>query len=218
MQPEESQPSLQTDAEEGRPKSSRLFYALWLLPIGLAAATGWVWVRDRGTLTFAPEGTPTIALTAPPLPMPEGDVPGDGFGIVSGPATPWAVAGGPGEMTPAPEATAIPMMTAVPLALLGPPPGSVFGMEDPVSFYWTSPVAAVRGQQFVLYLAAGDRNVPLGAVVAPNLGQGYQLQAVPGAAVGEAGGYSWFVVLANGSNDAIIAQSETRPITILSGN
>lgn len=214
MQPEESQPPSPIDAGEERPKSPRLLYALWLLPIALAAAAGWVWLRDVGMPAVAPEDAPMIALTAPPLPIPEEDVPGDGFGIVSGPATPWAVAGGPGEVTATPEATA----TAVPLVLLGPPPDSVFGMEAPVVFYWTSPVVAVQGQQFVLYLAVGGENIPLGAVVAPNLGQGYQLQAVPGAVVGQAGGYSWFVVLSDDGNDAIIAQSGPRPITILSEN
>lgn len=218
MQPEEPQPPQQTDAGEGRPKSPRLLYALLLLPITLAAVVGWVWLRDAWTSTSVPVGAPTAAGTAPPLPTPAGDVPGDGFGIVSGPATPWAVAGGPGEVTATPEATPPPAITVVPLALLGPPPGSVFRAEDVVSFYWTSPVAAARGQQFVLYLVAGGENVPLGVVVAANLGQGYQLQAAPGAAVGEAGGYSWFVVLADEGNGAIIAQSETRPITILGEN
>lgn len=218
MQPEESEPSLKTHTAERPPRSPRLLYALLLVLVALLATAGWLLLRDAWTTASAPAGAPTTAATAPPLPTPQGDIPGDGFGIVSGPATPWAVAGGPGEPTPTPEATRPPVATTTPIELLGPPPGSVFRAEDAVSFYWTAPVAAVEGQQFVLYLAVGGENVPLGAVIAPNLGQAYQLQVVPGATVGEAGGYSWFVVLANESDGAIIARSETRPITILAEN
>lgn len=218
MQPEESEPSLKTDSEEGPSRSPRVLYVLLLLLVALLATAGWLLLRDAWTTASAPAGAPTTAATAPPLPTPQGDIPGDGFGLVSGPATPWAVAGGPGEPTPTPQPTPPPATTVMPVTLLGPPPGSVFRAEDAVSFYWTSPVAAVEGQQFVLYVAVGGENIPLGAVVAPNLGQAYQLQVVPGATVGEAGGYSWFVVLANEPDGAIIAQSETRPITILSEN
>lgn len=167
-----------------------------------------------GTTTFRPPATePSAAVTAPAT-----DVPGDGFGIVAGPATPWAVAGGPGAATAAAAtATAMPAPTLGPIALLGPPAGSAFRPADAVVFYWSAPTAG-PGQQFELFLAAGDETIRLGVVAAANLGQAYQLQAAPGAAVGQPGIYSWFVVATDSAGDAIIGQSENRPITILAGN
>lgn len=147
------------------------------------------------------------------------DVPGDGLGVVSGPATPWAVAGGLGEPAAAP--TSIAAVTAPPavvLPLLGPPTGSMFQAGDVVTFYWSSPEPAGHGRRFVVYLSDGDARLVLGTVDEENLGRAYQLQAAPGRAVGEASSYSWAVVLEDGQTGAIIGQSEIRTITILEDN
>lgn len=161
---------------------------------------------------------PTALGATEPAGAPATDVPGDGFGIVPGPATPWAVAGGPGAATAAAAtATAAPTPTLAPIALFGPPAGAVFRPSDVVTFYWTAPDAG-EGQHFVVYLADGAERVALGAVGAANLGQAYQLQAAPGAAVDEPGAYSWFVVWANEADGVMIGQSENRPITILAAN
>jgi hypothetical protein len=161
-----------------------------------------------------PQPRATTATAATPAT----DVPGDGIGLVPGPATPWAVAGGPGEATAlAATVMAMPAPTVGPIALLGPPAGSAFRPDDAVTFYWSAPAAGPE-QEFVVYLMAGDEMTPLGSVATANLGQAYQLQAAPGAAVGEPGIYSWFVVVTGAAGDAIIGQSENRPITIVAGN
>lgn len=174
--------------------------------------------RGPGSMTL-----PTRAVVAA-SPLPSSaisvvDVAGDGVGVVSGPATPWAVAGGPGEPTAVP--TPEPAMTTPPalaLALLGPPGESVFQAGDVVTFYWSSPELSGDGRQFVVYLLNGDERLALGVVDKENLGLGYQLQAVLGQSVGQAGNYGWVVVLEDNSTGAIIGQSEIRSITILEDN
>ena len=74
------------------------------------------------------------------------------------------------------------------------------------------------GQRYVVYWVDGSTQVALGEVRAANLGGNYRLQVVPGQSVDQAGRFSWLVVLEDGSSEAIIDRSETRPITLLIEN
>ncbi len=223
MSPEDPPPG---DAAEKRPDNRRTIFLFAPLLISVLAVAGWLIWRDEALLDpDAASATPTVepaaagSTPAPDAVEPATDVPGDGFGIVSGLATPWAVAGGPGAATAeAAVATALPTATGAPVTLLGPPPGSAFMAGDVVTFYWSAPLTPAVGQQFVVYLDGGNEANILGHVAAANLGQGYQLQATPGAAVGQPGSYSWYVVLAGDTGEVIIAQSESRPLTILADN
>ncbi len=173
----------------------------------------------------APPRPPTVrpsalaeATPAPDVVEPATDVPGDGFGCVR---PGHAVGGGRwsrAATAAAAVATVLPTATGAPVTLLGPPPGSAFMAGDVVTFYWSAPLTPAVGQQFVVYLDGGNEANILGHVAAANLGQGYQLQATPGAAVGQPGSYSWYVVLAGDTGEVIIAQSESRPLTILADN
>ncbi len=196
-----------------------LHLIIFLLIVGLALA-GWVLYSTR-PLAPAALATPATAATpgaqaAPTSAAEPADVPGDGYGVVPGPATPWAVAGGPGEPTATPEFVAVPLPGTI--ALLGPPPDSVFRLTDGVTFYWTDTTPLSAGRRYVVYGMDGSAQVSLGVVRAANLGSNYQLQAVPGQTVGQAGSFSWLVVLEDESSGVIIAQSETRSLTLIAEN
>lgn len=187
------------------------------------ALAGWVWWRGQqpaagATPPPATAGAPTASSAVKAteeVTIEATDVPGDGFGIVAGLATPWAVPGGPGE--PTATATTAPELPPASISLLGPPAGSLFRSVDVVSFYWSSPAAPGRGQQFVVYLDTAEGQEPLGVVSAANFGQGYQLQAAPGS-VGETGQFSWHVVLQDESSGTILGASESRALTIMALN
>jgi hypothetical protein len=206
------------------PKTTHI--VLYLLIVG-AALGGWIWYSTRA---LAPETKPAAttgarpATTAAPATAPPAapatavaDVPGDGFGVVAGLATPWAVPGGPGEPTPTPP-PATPAPAAAPIALLGPPAGSFYRQSDLIAFYWSSPEPLAAGQQFTVYLLVGDAQVALGSVDNANLGQGYQVQAIPGQNVEEPGRISWLVAIEEQATGAIIGQSEARAITLIADN
>ncbi len=201
-----------------RPKLPRTTHLIsFLLIVGLALA-GWVWYSTRLLALPAP-ATPAPAAAATAQASPTSvvepvDAPGDGYGIVPGPATPWAVAGGPGEQpTPAPEPP-----PHAPIALIGPPPGSLFRMGDGVTFYWSSPEPPGPGRQFTVYLLTGGAQVALGSVAEANLGLGYQLSAVPGQAVEQPGQFSWLIAIEDQASGAIIGQSAVRPLTLIADN
>lgn len=200
------------------PKTTHI--VLFLLAVSFALG-GWVWYSTR---PLAPQATPaattagaTPAATAAATSSAVADLPGDGFGIVAGLATPWAVPGGPGEPTPTPEPTA-PPPPAAPIALLGPPADSFFRQGDAVTFYWSSPEGLAAGQQYTVYLLAEGGQVALGSVEGTNLGQGYQLQAAPGQSVEEPGRYNWSIALVDQATGVIIGQSEIRVITLIADN
>jgi len=193
---------------------------IFLLIVGLALA-GWVWYSSRPLLApAAPVAvTPATAATpgaqAAPTSVTEPvDVPGDGYGVVPGPATPWAVAGGPGEQPAAPPESP----PAGPIALIGPPPGSLFRMGDGVTFYWSSPEPPGPGRQFTVYLLTDGVQVALGSVAEANLGLGYRLSAVPGQGAEQPGQFSWLVAIEDQASGAIIGQSAARPITLIADN
>jgi hypothetical protein len=206
---------------ETRRRPVQLFVTLIPLWLAALAVSGWLWYRDRPS---APPARPTaigvIAPADPAMPTLPADTPGDGFGLVSGAATPWAVAGGPGEVlssaTPERAATAVP--AAMVLTLLGPPPGSAFRVEDVMSFYWSAPVAPAPGQQFVVYLLVDGERLALGAVPEANLGRGFQLSSAVGSVAGLPGSYSWLVVLEDSTTGNIIGQSEIRPLMLIGDN
>ena len=226
-----NEPDTPAPVEPGQAKRGRLVVSLLALALftGLALV-GWVWWRGQqpaagasvtgATPPSATADAPTAATTAVGT-VAEAtvavatDVPGDGFGIVVGLATPWAVPGGPGE--PTATATTAPALPPASITLLGPPAGSLFRPQDVVSFYWSSPAVPGQGQQYVVYLATADGQTPLGVVNAANYGQGYYLQAAPGS-VGETGQFSWSVVLQDGSNGDILGASESRALTIMAVN
>ncbi len=192
---------------------------IFLLIVGLALA-GWVRYSNRplapadsATATPAPAAT-AGAQAAPTSAAEPVDVPGDGYGVVPGPATPWAVAGGPGEQPAAlPESP-----PAAPIALIGPPPGSLFRMGDGMTFYWSSPEPLAPGRQFTVYLLTDGVQVALGSVAEANLGLGYRLSAVPGQGAEQPGPFSWLVPIEDQASGAIIGQSAARPITLIADN
>jgi len=192
---------------------------IFLLIVGLALA-GWVRYNNRplapadsATATPAPAAT-AGAQAAPTSAAEPVDVPGDGYGVVPGPATPWAVAGGPGEQPAAlPESP-----PAAPIALIGPPPGSLFRMGDGMTFYWSSPEPLAPGRQFTVYLLTDGVQGALGSVAEANLGLGYRLSAVPGQGVEQPGQFSWLVAIEDQASGAIIGQSAVRLITLVADN
>ncbi len=208
-----------SDEPEGkRPPRFRVLYILGFLIALAAVLGGWIWLSDRlfaGALSRAtPAATAFVAAaTADPDAT---DVPGDGFGVVAGLATPWAVPGGPGESTATPESAAVSLPGTI--TLLGPPADSVFRLTDELTFYWTDATPLSAGQRYVIYGVNDSTQVSLGEVRAANLGNGYRLQAIPGQTVGQAGRFSWLVVLEDERSGGIIDQSEPRSITLIVEN
>ena len=207
-----------SDEPEGeRPPRFRILYILAFLIILAVLLGGWIWLSDRLFVGVPPRATLAatafVAATAGPNAT---DVPGDGFGVVAGLATPWAVAGGPGEPTATPETVTVQLPGTI--TLLGPPADSVFRLTDEVTFYWTDATPLSAGRRYVVYWVNGSAQVPQGEVRAANLGSNYRLQALPGQIVGQAGKFRWLVVLEDESNGVIIDQSEARPITLIAEN
>lgn len=190
---------------------------IFLLIVGLALA-GWIGYSTRALGSAAPAATQTAPTQVGPTQVATAavDAPGDGFGIVAGQATPWAVPGGPGEL-PTPEATPAPPV-AVPITLIGPPPDSFFRMGDSVTFYWSSPEPLAPGQQFTVYALADGAQIALGSIAEPNLGLGYQLHVVPGPVTGRPGPFNWSIALEDQASGAIIGQSAVRGITLIADN
>ena len=208
-----------SDEPEGKRRYQfRVLHGLVFLIILVAVLGGWIWLSDRLFAGAAPRATlaATAFVPSPTAGPGATDVPGDGFGIVAGRATPWAVPGGPGEPTATPESVTISMPGTI--GLLGPPADSIFRATDEVTFYWTNAPPLGAGQRYVVYWVDGSTQVALGEVRAANLGGNYRLQVVPGQSVDQAGRFSWLVVLEDGSSEAIIDRSETRPITLLIEN
>lgn len=209
-----------------RPKLPRTSHLLiFLLIVGLVLA-GWIGYSTRALGPAAPAMTQTAPTQVGPTQVGPTqvataaaeliDAPGDGFGIVTGQATPWAVPGGPGEL-PTPEATPAPP-AAVPITLIGPPPDSFFRMSDGVTFYWSSPEPLAPGQQFTVYALAGGAQIALGSIDEANLGLGYQLHVVPGQSIGQPGPFNWSIALEDQASGAIIGQSAVRGITLIADN
>lgn len=202
-----------------RPKLPRTTHLIvFLLIVGLTLA-GWIWYSTRPPAPAATAVVPTAAsgTSATPTAVAEtADIPGDGFGMVLGPATPWAVPGGPGEL-PTPAVASEPP-AAAPIELIGPPPGSFFRMGDAVTFYWSSPEPLIAGRQFTVYLLADGVQVALGSIAEANLGLGYRLQAVPGRSAGQPGQFSWSIALEDSASGAIMGQSEVRAMTLIADN
>jgi len=196
--------------------SPRIYFFLSLLPL-LFALGVWTLLRTTGSKLEPTPATDVVPAASDSAVGGEpGDGPGDAFGLVPGPATPWAVPGGPGE-TPTIEspATAMPTPTPMTIPLLGPPIGSFFRLEDTISFYWSAVAELNPGQRYSVYLVDGGERVRLGSAGWPNLGQGYQLQVKIGDFVDGPGDYGWLVVLEDVGSDATLGQSEARPITLV---
>lgn len=210
---------MREETEGERPKLPQNVVILgFLLVVGLALV-GWVWFSGRSTSSSEPQATVVAGNTrvaTAAAPAAGTDVPGDGFGIVAGLATPWAVPGGPGEPTVTPEP--IPTQPAKTINLIGPPPESFFRAGDVVTFYWNSPEPLGPDQRFIVYVLDDGDQVFLGSVSEVNLGVGYQLSAIIGQSVEETGRFSWLVVLEDEQSGAIIGQSETRSIALIDDN
>lgn len=172
----------------------------------LAAIAAWAWVSRAAqvSLPATPAAVPAQATQQTPTAAP---------GVIGLPglATPWAVAGMEPLVSPAATATG----PAQPIRLLGPPPGSQFGADDLVSFYWRWPGELEEGQRFVVYVVAGGNRVALGAIDEANMGQAYHLATALGGSVGKTGGFQWLVVLEDAEAATTIGQSEPRPIGIV---
>jgi hypothetical protein len=193
---------------------------LFLLAAVLAACAG-----EPGSAP--PAASPCVtAATAAATPQSQPaaivDTPGDGIGIIRGPATPWAVPGGPGEPTLTAEGPA--ELTGLPgaspaIVLQGPPPGSSFNLGDTISFYWQAAGEVAPQWRMTLYIESdGGSRAAAGSVARANLGQGFRLDAVAGDIVDEAGAYRWFVALEDSETGAIIGQSELRPLVVMGEN
>lgn len=131
-------------------------------------------------------------------------------------ATPWGVLGlgdgsGPAE-TSAEDSRAVDLP---PVVLSGPPPGSQFGLNDSVTFYWDWPGELQDGMRFALYLQSADAAELVGTADADNLGNVQQVGARLGEFVAGPGDYQWQVVVEDESTGATIAFSEHRPIVLM---
>lgn len=195
---------------------------LLLMAIGVG---GWRWLeRSSPVATPTPRAATTPARTAVAGTQPA-DPPGDGIGLIVGPATPWAVTdqtgagevvadtGGAGPSIVGETGDEATVTASIPL--LGPPSGSVFGRDDVVAFYWGWPGEMGQNQQFVVYLTVDGTRSPLGVVDEANLGSGFQLQAAVGEAAGAAGSYVWQVFLEDSATGATLGQSKARTIAII---
>lgn len=225
MSVEDSDQSLKQVTDAIPPKKrSRVGY--FLIALLMAAFALGVWLLVWGlTPTVANQQSSPLANNvtpfseASPTPGVVIETPGDGFGIVAGPATPWAIAGGPGE--PAAPTLSVAETAAAPLAaigLLGPPPDSLFRSGDVVSFLWAAPEPAADGGTYTVYLLNGDERIALGQVTGPNLGASFLLSATVGQITGNPGEYDWQVALEDEATGTILAASESRRITIIGDN
>ena len=225
MSVEDSDQSLTevTDAKPPKKRSRIGYFPIALLMAAFALGVGllvWGLIPSVADQQSSPPGNSvTPNRVADPTRGVVIETPGDGFGIVAGPATPWAIAGGPGELA----ATALPVAeTAIaPVAaigLLGPPADSLFRSAEVVSFFWAAPEPAVNGNRYTVYLIDGDERFTLGEVTGPNLGGSFQLPANIGQIAGEPGEYDWQVVLRDEATGNILAASEARRITIIGDN
>lgn len=130
-----------------------------------------------------------------------------------GRATPWSVVG-MGTPITTPTAEPPPATLAWSPMLLGPPPDSLFGLGDELTFYWTWPELLAEGQQFALYLQSAQGDVLVGSVDEPNLGPAYQLTATVDERAA-AGDYTWVVRLEDAGRQAILTQSAPRAIRFI---
>lgn len=217
MVPEDSKTPNSGDAEHQERRIHPFLIVLALLLVLAFGLGGWAWFGRE-----IPPQEMDMSETSPtavPVPTDITDIPGDGFGLVLGPATPWAIPGGPGEIVTIESPTiAPPTATPANIQLFGPPSGSVYRLDDVISFYWSAPVALAAGEQFIVYLNTGEERIALGTIVEPNLGQGYQLQASVDQFIGQAGTYSWQVVLEKDETGVMIGQSDLRSFMIVQNN
>lgn len=87
-----------------------------------------------------------------------------------------------------------------------------------VNYNWMWPVKLAPGERFTVYLAAGERLIPMGSIVQPVYGSRYVLsvdarnvlRSVPSGGA-SSGSYGWLVRLEDGLGNAIV-ESETRAV------
>ena len=134
-------------------------------------------------------------------------------------ATPWEVMRTPTITSTSPVVSAEESVTrpVEPIVILGPPHGSRFRADDPITFLWRWRNSLEEGQRFVVYLSDGEQSTLLGSIDEPNFGEDYRLEGRLPDSVGGAGDYSWVVVLESERGESTILSSETRSLSVLQG-
>ncbi|MCP4425023.1 MAG: hypothetical protein GY803_11055 [Chloroflexi bacterium] len=118
--------------------------------------------------------------------------------------------------TPSPPTPTLPPDAVI--ALLGPPPDSVFRLGDTISFYWDWPQPLSEDQRLFVYLLLGGQEILLGALEEPNSGATYRLQRNAMELVDTAVSAQWLVRLQSATNgtsadsQTALAESETRTL------
>ena len=102
------------------------------------------------------------------------------------------------------------------IELIGPPAGSQFAMDAPISFYWRWPFDLSETQQFAVYLLRGQQEILLGILTEPNLGNAYHLSSALTTTTAQAEAVQWEARLESVPGQDILLTSERRTL-FLSG-
>lgn len=120
----------------------------------------------------------------------------------------------PLQETPSPTSTsAVVELSASEVAtLIGPPVGSRFSADVPITFYWHGTTPLSEDQYFGLYLLSNGSEMLISTLDEPNLGTGYQSRFDPQAVEVDEGQYAWAVRLLHAGDNNTLGESERRPI------
>ncbi|MCB9430553.1 MAG: hypothetical protein H6668_01075 [Ardenticatenaceae bacterium] len=165
-----------------------IFMPLFLLLLFLGVIRLW---GGEETAVSPPSATTTPPATPTSLPAPTETDTGNA-------ATP---------LPPTPTAQPATPLPADNIILLGPPAGSTFPANTPITLFWQWPHPLTDEQQFSVYWQQDKQTQLLGRLTEPNFGDLFQLQTTP-TIVGNA---VWWIVLE--TNDATI-ESPQRQLLI----
>lgn len=176
------------------PRVVRVFTPFFLLVIAVLLYRAW------DSPAPAPETLPPAMPQADTEPLPANAVP-----------------------TAVPATTAVPIVdTAVPtraslppgplVRLAGPPTGAVLPLTAPTSFYWTADYVPLEDQRFDVVIIAPSGETVVGGLQSPNLGERYQVRAIPAELGLGSGEYQWAVRLIDNVLNASLWQSAARPV------
>ncbi|MEZ4512736.1 MAG: hypothetical protein R3C62_12735 [Chloroflexota bacterium] len=147
----------------------------------------------------------TETAVSPPTPAPPP--------TLTTPPTPTTVATAETAVSPPPTATSQPVSTLPPgdITLLGPPAGSTFPVNTPITLFWQWPHPLTEGQQFNVYWQQDGQTRLLGQLDEPNFGNLYQFQTTPTTA----GNTVWWVTLEISTIKSAQVESLQRSLSIL---
>ena len=101
------------------------------------------------------------------------------------------------------------------VVLLGPPPDTIFRLQDRVVFYWDWPLPLTDDQQFTLYIQHDGQTIPIASLTEPNLGTTYRVSLPLSDLLTQAADIQWQIRLESSFADTPLTASAIRPITVL---